>query len=790
MTAVSGQAGPVDDRTGSPDTSTPRRRIGEVLVQAGVVTEEDVLNCLAQQAAQTASRRIRLGDMLVARGFATERDIARSLSEILGLPMSELANAEVSPEVARRLPRSVAERFLVMPIATDGDQLTVAMGDPTDIVALDDVRLYTKMRAIKVVIATPTAIRTHLNRVWSLGESAEMIALEGLDDDEVETRDEDASLVDDAPVVRLVHEILTDAVRAKASDIHLEPERRGLLIRYRVDGMLRDIMLVPRAATNALVSRTKIVSGLDIAERRRPQDGRTKLEVDGRFIDARVSTLPTLHGEKVVVRLLNRTEGVVSLAQIGLEEDQLATFLEIVTAPQGLILVTGPTGSGKTSTLYSAVTQLRTPDRNLVSLEDPVEIQLPGVNQVQVRERTGMTFANGLRSVLRQDPDVILVGEVRDHETAELALRASLTGHLVFTTLHTNDAASAVTRLVDMGVEPFLIASSLALVIAQRLVRVPCAACAAPYRPSPRTLDLLGLTAEDIADGDLRRGAGCDACGMTGYAGRTAIFELVAVDARMRAVLTSSPTESAIRTAARAAGASTIRGHGIVKAMRGETTLEEVLRVTQADAGSTLRCAGCHRVVEPGMSYCPWCASATDHHACPSCSARVEPEWRHCPWCQTPQVVRGAAEPVETTGSSDDVAVQEAPRRAVVLAVDDDPSVCASVAAALVGVADVIPAGTAEDALRICAIQDVDVAILDLNLPDLSGLEMARLLRSDPHTALIPLILLTGSTNTALVDEARHAGVDDVFAKPINGTVLEQRVEALLATTAAASALR
>ncbi|HVE99328.1 MAG TPA: ATPase, T2SS/T4P/T4SS family [Mycobacteriales bacterium] len=752
-------------------------RLGELLVAAGVIEPDQLRELLAEQSRQPDVPHSRIGEMLVSRGLATERDIARGLAKALNLESSDLTNAEVAPHVARLLPRSVAERSLVLPISLDDDVLIVAMHDPTDIVALDDVRIYTKVRTIRVVVATPTAIRVHLNRVWSLGESAEIVSLGGADDDydDGTAEDDTAGSMDDAPVVRLVHEILSDAARASASDIHLQPDRAGLRIRYRVDGLLRDVMNVPRSSMSALTSRIKIVSGLDIAERRRGQDGRTRLEVDGRQIDARVSTLPTMHGEKVVIRLLNRTEGVVPLNLIGLEEDQLEIFLETLVAPQGLIVVTGPTGSGKTSTLYSAVTQVRTPDRNLVSLEDPVEVQLPGVSQVQVRERAGMTFASGLRSILRQDPDVILVGEVRDQETAELALRASLTGHLVLTTLHTNDAASAVTRLVDMGVDTYLIASSMALVVAQRLVRIPCGHCSSEYRPSPRTLELLGLTSEDVLGSPLRRGSGCDACGATGYLGRTAIFELLPVDARMRAVLTASPTEAAIRAAARAAGAGSLRAHGIAKALCGETTLEEVLRVTQVDAGSISRCGPCRRVVDNAMTYCPWCSEPTDRHVCTTCSARLEVDWRHCPWCRAAIATPAPPPPVMPAASP------ARPARARILVVDDDPAVTAAVSAALNAVGDVVTAATAEQALRACSIDDLDAVVLDLHLPDLSGVETTRLLRNDPRTNLLPLVLMTSSADAALLAEARRAGVDDVIAKPVDPVDLGLRVTTLLA---------
>ena len=543
-------------------------------------------------------------------------------------------------------------------------------------------------------------------------------------------------------------------------------------VRYRVDGLLRDVMTVPRSAASATTSRVKIMSGIDIAERRRPQDGRTRIVVDGDAVDARVSTLPTLHGEKIVIRLLSRSEGVLPLARIGFSERQLSTVLSTLLAPQGLVLITGPTGSGKTSTLYSAVSQLRTPDRNIVTLEDPVEIQLRGINQVQVNERAGLTFATGLRSILRQDPDVVLVGEVRDRDTAELAMRASLTGHLVFTTLHTNDAAAAVTRLIDIGVEPFLIASSLAMVVAKRLVRTPCPACAAPYTPSPRTLALLGLVEADLEGATMVRGRGCDDCGSTGYLGRAAIFEVLPVDAAMREVLTSRATEGAIRAAARSSGVMSMRADGIAKAMRGETTLDEVLRVTHVDAAAAAaQCASCDRALNDDMAFCPWCASSVEDSGCLSCHRPLDPEWRVCPWCRTSNAV--GAIPL-------DLPVVRSSRRPRVLVVDDDDSVLRFAAAALIDVADVVGVSTAQEGMHTLATQPIDAVVLDVMLPDLSGVEMTRLLRSDTHSALIPIVLFTGTDDTSVRIEAVHAGADAYLTKPVEPAELEATVVTLL----------
>jgi type IV pilus assembly protein PilB len=746
-----------------------RRRLGEVLVASGLITAADLDACLAYQADQPRHERRRIGALVVERGLASENDIADGLARALGYDTVDLARVPV-PTGARLLPRTVSERYGVVALDLTDGLLRLAMADPTDVVALDDVRLYTKARVVPVV-ATESAIRGVIKRAWSLEEDATDVAVmvDAITDESHDEAEE--SDVDATPIVKLVNVILSDAVRARASDIHLQPESDGLRVRYRVDGLLRDVMTVPRSAAPAMTSRMKIMSGLDIAERRRPQDGRTRLNVDGDNVDARVSTLPSIHGEKVVVRLLNRGEGVLPLSRVGFTENQLDAILETVVAPQGLVLITGPTGSGKTSTLYAAVSQMRTPDRNIVTLEDPVEVQLRGITQMQTNDRAGVTFAAGLRAILRQDPDVILVGEIRDTETAELALRASLTGHMVFSTLHTNDASSAVTRLVDMGVEPFLIASSLSLVVAQRLVRTPCPRCLAPYQPSPRTLQLLGLTADDVAGATLVRGRGCDRCGQTGYLGRTAIFEVLPVDAGLRAVLTARPTETAIRAAARAAGVPSLRTDGIARALRGETTLEEVLRVTQVDAANGPRCHACLRGIEDDMTYCPWCAAAVERSGCAGCARRMEPEWRVCPWCRH---ARDAAPPGPHATPA------AAPSRPKVLVCDDDDSVLHFVAAALVDVCDVVPARTAEEALRIAATDDLHAMVLDLGLPDLSGVEVTRLLRADTRTALLPILLLTGSDDPVLRTEALHAGADAYLSKPVEPATLEEHVRRLI----------
>jgi type IV pilus assembly protein PilB len=623
---------------GASQGSSPRRRIGDVLIEQGVITEANLTEALlVQSQTPPGERRKRLGHLLVELRSATERDIASALATALGLELIDLSEYEFPAEIVRLLPRPVAERHEVMVLAREGRSVVVATSDPTNVIALDDVKLYTGASDVKLAVAVGQQLRETLARAWSLASDAsEVVTLaDELDLAAPEDLPADAA-VDDAPIVKLVNAVLSDAVRSRVSDVHIEPQRNELRIRYRVDGLLRDVMTVPRGATAAVTSRIKIISGLDIAERRRPQDGRTRLEIDGMSIDVRVSTLPTMHGEKVVMRLLAKASDIPDLGASGFDHHQLAMIRAALESPQGLVVICGPTGSGKTSTLYAGINEVSSPERNVVTLEDPVEIQLPGINQVQVNAKAGMTFAAGIRSVLRQDPDVVLVGEVRDAETAALALEASLTGHLVLTTLHTNGAVEAITRLVEMGVDPFLVASSLTLVAAQRLVRRPCTSCAVPYEPSPEVLSKLGLVAADLVDADPLIGTGCPECSGSGYRGRTGVFEILPVDATMRRVLLEGASEAAVSQAAREAGMRTLRADGIARAMRGVTTFEEVLRVTHADTDSILRCDHCERRVSADMVVCPWCAHDLDTGRCRSCQKPLQPEWQVCPYCREP----------------------------------------------------------------------------------------------------------------------------------------------------------
>lgn len=614
-----------------------------MLVDQGVLTPSQVETLLKTQA-QGGFERKRLGRLAVEAGYATERQLAVALAAALELAVVDPMREVVDVPIARQLPRAVAERngVLVLGRNPDTGKLLVAVTDPTNVFALDDVRVHLRVSDLEVAVTTDADLRAALTRVWSLSDDGAAAAVlhDLADVSGADIEAEIAAAMNDAegaPIVKLVDMILKEAVGQGASDIHIEPQLTESVVRFRVDGQLRDVMTVPKNAGPSLASRLKIMSGLDIAERRRPQDGRARVTIGAQQVDIRMSTLPALPGESIVMRLLPRASDLPPLARIGLDETQLENLLAAVREPQGLVLITGPTGSGKTSTLYSTLLAVRTRDKHVITLEDPVEIGLAGTTQVQVQEKAGLTFAAGLRSILRQDPDVILVGEVRDSETARLALQASLTGHLVLTTLHTNDAIGAVARLLDMGAEPYLVASALTLVVAQRLVRKPCMQCRAPYEPAPRVIEALGLSPADLETGQFMQGRGCSACRESGYRGRTGIFEVLPVSDAIRTAMTDGGGERKLAEAAKESHSMSMRASGIAAALRGDTTLDEVLRVTSEGAWSlTERCTGCRREVAEDMACCPWCGTATGVHRCHSCARELESTWTHCPYCRAP----------------------------------------------------------------------------------------------------------------------------------------------------------
>ena len=575
-------------------TEAGHKRIGEILLAAGKITQAQLEAALGSQ----LDKGGRLGEVLIATRSCQEEDILEALSEQLGIPMiRSIAIDQIDPAIVAPLSSTYAKQHQFLPLERTEHCLRVAVSDPLDIFALDDLRTIYD-RPVEPVIVASTIVLEAINKVFDRRAGADQVM------DELETQDLDKvahdleaeaqdllDTDDEAPIIRLVNSILNQAVKEKASDIHIEPFEKFVSVRFRKDGVLHDIIQAPKRFQSSITSRIKIMGELNIAEKRLPQDGRIRIKVAGRDIDIRLSTVPTSHGERLVLRLLDKTNTVLDLRRLGFSQENFDRMEQLLKRPHGILLVTGPTGSGKTTTLYAALTSINSPDKNILTVEDPVEYQIHGIGQMQVNPKIHFTFASGLRAILRQDPDVVLVGEIRDVETAEIAVQASLTGHLVFSTVHTNDSASTFTRLIDMGVEPFLIASSVAACVAQRLVRRICKHCREPYAPPDAELDQLGLLGPTARFarlmrerfGDERpmffRAIGCKECALTGYSGRAAIYEMLVVNDDIRALVMQNVSASEIKKKAVQHGMLTLLDDGALKVLDGETTAEEVFRV-------------------------------------------------------------------------------------------------------------------------------------------------------------------------------------------------------------------
>ncbi len=556
--------------------STDRKLFGEVLREKGLVSEEDLSNALALQ----KESGDRIGKILSDLGFVSERDVLAALSEHTGVGIFS-GDYPAVPIEADRLSYRFLRAATALPVHLEGDVLSLAMADPLDTETRSAIGQRTGYR-LDIHLASEANIVDQLDRLYGEDDSDRLIETlgEAIGDDDIEQlRD----LASEVPVIRMVNLIISRAVESRASDIHIEPFEKELHLRYRVDGVLHNMDPPPNQLRAAVISRIKLMAKLNIAERRLPQDGRIKLKVLGKEIDLRVSTLPIMYGESVVMRILDKSNtDLIDLRRLGFPEDLYASICEMTSKPHGIFLVTGPTGSGKSTTLYSALKRINIPDRKIITIEDPVEYQMDGINQIQVNSQIGLTFSTGLRHIVRQDPDVIMIGEIRDLETAEIAIRAALTGHLVFSTLHTNDAPSAVTRLIDMGVEDYLLASSLIGILAQRLVRIICSHCKAPAQVAARSMVDAGFALDHEGEFvDVYRGRGCEACGQTGFESRRGIFELLDVDDDMRRVITTSPDSTVLKAQAEKNGMRPLRNDGWSKVLSGTTTPDEILRVTQ-----------------------------------------------------------------------------------------------------------------------------------------------------------------------------------------------------------------
>jgi len=567
------------------------QRLGDLLVKEGILNSEQLEEALKMQK-QTGGR---LGSVLVKLGFMSDDDVTNFLSRQYGVPAINLSYFEIDPSVVRLIPQDVARRYQILPLSRVGASLTIAMVDPTNVFAMDDIKFMTGFN-IEPVVASESAILEAIDKAYSSSQEEDLekvmqsVSEMGEADVELQAEEEDMALSDlekaaeEAPIVKLVNLILTDAVKRGASDIHVEPYEKEYRVRFRIDGILQTIMSPPLKLKDAITSRVKIMAKLDISEKRLPQDGRIMLKMNiagkKKQLDYRVSTLPTLFGEKIVLRLLDKENLRLDMTKLGFEQESLTKFEKAILKPYGMVLVTGPTGSGKTNTLYSSIARLNTPDTNIMTAEDPVEFQLAGVNQVQMKESIGLNFAAALRSFLRQDPNIILVGEIRDFETAEIAIKAALTGHLVLSTLHTNGAPETISRLMNMGIEPFLVATSVHMIVAQRLVRRVCKDCSEELDVPYQTLIESGFTPEEAKTVRIRKGKGCATCNNTGYKGRCGLYEVMEVDDEIRELILVGASAVELKKKAVERGMITLRRSGLIKVMDGATTMEEVARET------------------------------------------------------------------------------------------------------------------------------------------------------------------------------------------------------------------
>jgi len=753
-----------------------------------------------------------LPEVLEREGVITERDLATLLSTTLRVRVLDLASFPLDQQIARVLRESIATKYEVVPIALEEGAVEVAMVNPLDQEALKAIEFNTGRR-VKAAVATRQEIRDALAHCYRLQESLDQFLQNIPDEGKVSITD----LIDDGadlkrlageselpPVVRLADMLLIEGIKTGASDIHVEPSGDKVKVRYRIDGMLEDGFAFPKWVQNALTGRLKVMAKLDIADRRTPQDGRVQVRHGDKVVDLRVSSLPTHHGEKITMRILDSSRAVTELDRLGFQDIELKRMREAGKKPQGMILVTGPTGSGKTTTLYALIREIQSSSINVVTIENPIEYQLRGISQVEVNEKQGLTFAGVLRSVLRQDPDVILVGEIRDAETASIACQAAQTGHLVLSTVHTNDAAATVTRLVDLGIEPFVVASALTLLASQRLVRRICADCSTPYTPTEDQIRQLGLSANVST---LRRGKGCASCRESGYSGRVGLYEVVPVTPATAKLIEGQASESAIRQQARAQGYRTLFEDATSKLLAGLTTVDEVLRVVQLNEGN--RCPSCRAEVADEFSICPHC-STTLRLLCTGCSKPFTTGWVSCPYCgappprarsvQTPaQAVaapsQAVAEPPRQTAAPVVAppagGLAPAPRPAVnrsykALVVDDQSDIRNIVRMALERSALGLTVITAQDGLEALALVEVeqpDIIVLDISMPGMDGFEVCRRLRADLRTAFLPVLMLTTHDAPEFVAKGFAAGTDDFVVKPFRRDDLIARARRMLERT-------
>lgn len=701
----------------------------------------------------------KIGQILIDMGVTDDEKIAKALAGQLNIPFLRLSDIDIPKEVIDLVPQDMAENYLLLPIKVVKKQLVVVMANPLEFYALDDLRFITRMD-IFVTIAPQSDIlesihKYHPKRNLEKELGPDMGLLDNIEfvgeTKEKEQNVQDlVNLTELPPVVRFTNSVLADAIRLKASDIHIEPQKDNVIIRYRIDGIMREIMKIDKQIHLSLVSRIKIISNMDISIRRKPQDGRAQVKIGADRYDLRISTIPASFGEKVTIRVLNPIAGVLGIEQLGFSERDLIYFKEAIERPQGIILVTGPTGSGKSSTLYTALKRLNSPDVNIVTVEDPVEFNMPGINQVQINPKAGVSFADALRSILRQDPDIVMVGEIRDSETARIAFQAAQTGHLVLSTLHTNDSPSAVTRLLDMGVDSFVIADSLIAVLSQRLVRGICKKCKIPDPLTAQIFEQIETIIKPDRSKKFWKGAGCEACQYSGYAGRLGIFELLMITPTVREILSRNVSPLAVRKAAEKDGYVMLSLDGIDKALNGLTTIEEVYRVAPPEFDETTSPESPGNVPKSGDQASAVAGDNSRTSESPASIVSIRPE--------------------------------------KVLIVDDNPIDIKFLKNVLESINFLtVTASNGEEALKIAIQEKPDIIITDYLMPEMDGKVLVTKLKSQLATRFIPIIVLTARDEVEAEVEVFSAGANDYLTKPVNPKRLIARINRLLSRSSNAS---
>ncbi|MBI5589546.1 MAG: Flp pilus assembly complex ATPase component TadA [Deltaproteobacteria bacterium] len=731
----------------TPKAPLKRKKLGELLFQANLIDQKTLENALEIQKTQ----KKKIGQILVDLGVTDDEKIAKALASQLKIPFLRLNAVQIPKEVIDLVPQDMAENYLLLPVKVIKKQLVIAMANPLEFYALDDLRFITQM-SIFVTVAPQSDILSAIQKFYpiqslnrQLGPDmgfSENIEIVGQAKEKEHNLQDLLNLTELPPVVRFTNTVLADAIKMKASDVHIEPQKDNVVIRYRIDGIMREIMQIDKQIHLSLVSRIKIISNMDISIRRKPQDGRAQVKMGGSRFDLRISTLPASYGEKVTIRILNPNAGGMAIEELGFSEKDLRHFIESIDRPQGIILVTGPTGSGKSSTLYTALKRLNSSKVNIVTVEDPVEFDIAGINQVQINPKAGVTFADGLRSILRQDPDIVMVGEIRDAETAKIAFQAAQTGHLVLSTLHTNDAASAVTRLLDMGVDSFVIADSLIAVIGQRLVRGICKKCKIPDPLTPQIFEQLESVIKPDRTKKFWKGAGCEACQYSGYTGRIGIFEVLMITPAIKEILSSNVAAVTIKKAAEKDGFTTLSMDGITKAFSSLTTIEEVFRVAPPEYDDTAQ-----ETLDRAMESREPVSDSIEREA-------------HKP------------EPPSSIGSI---------RPEKILIVDDNPVILQILKNILESQNyQTVSANNGIDALKIAVQQKPNLIITDYMMPEMDGMALINKLKSQLTTRFIPVVMLTAKDEVDAEVDVINAGADDYLTKPVNPKRLIVRINRLL----------